>query len=112
VSIAASPHCVTPLSRPSRVFQKRLHDFQEQPLTAEGGDGAMEHTGPGRLPEGMEALARQASALRDALERSEVNTQRMVAVLGSFDRCVSAVEASVHPAQVRPPPLFPVRSPW
>ncbi|KAF8657892.1 hypothetical protein HU200_059702 [Digitaria exilis] len=59
----------------------------------------MKRTGPG-LPEGMEALSRQARALRDALERSEENTQSMVAALGSFDRRVSAIDASVRPAQV------------
>ncbi|XP_025805191.1 exocyst complex component EXO70A1-like isoform X2 [Panicum hallii] len=60
----------------------------------------MERTGPG-LPEGMEALSRQASALREALGRSEENTQGMVAALGSFDSRVSAIEASIRPAQVR-----------
>lgn len=63
----------------------------------------MERTGPW-LPEGMEALSRQALALRDALERSVENTQSMVAALVSFDRRVSAIEACVRPAQVRPPP--------
>jgi len=64
----------------------------------------MERTGPG-LPEGMEALSRQVSALREALEQSEENTQGMVAALGSFDSRVSAIEASIRPAQVRPPLL-------
>lgn len=66
----------------------------------------MEHTGPG-MPEGIEELSRQASALRDALERSEENTQSMVAAIGSFDLRVSAIEASIRPVQVRPPSLFP-----
>ncbi|RLN30398.1 hypothetical protein C2845_PM05G05020 [Panicum miliaceum] len=60
----------------------------------------MERKGPG-LPDGMEALSRQASALREALERSGENTQGMVAALGSFDSRVSAIEASIRPAQVR-----------
>ncbi|RCV36142.1 hypothetical protein SETIT_7G295900v2 [Setaria italica] len=60
----------------------------------------MEHTGPG-MPEGIEELSRQASALRDALERSEENTQSMVAAIGSFDLRVSAIEASIRPVQVR-----------
>ena len=68
------------------------------------GDGAMERTGRG-LPEGMEALSRQVSAMREALARSEENTQGMVAALGSFDSRVSAIEASIRPAQVRPPLL-------
>ncbi|CAN6335622.1 unnamed protein product [Urochloa humidicola] len=60
----------------------------------------MERTGP-RLPEDMEALSRQAKALRVALERSEENTEGMVAALSSFDRRVSAIEASIRPVQVR-----------
>ncbi|CAN6330609.1 unnamed protein product [Urochloa humidicola] len=60
----------------------------------------MERTGTG-LPEGMDALARQVRELRVALERSEENTEGMVAALGSFDSRVSAIEASVRPLQVR-----------
>jgi exocyst complex protein 7 len=57
----------------------------------------------------MEALSLQASALRDALQRSEENTDSAVAALDSFDRHVSAIEASIRPAQVRPPLRVPVR---
>jgi len=64
----------------------------------------MERTGRG-LPEGMEALSRQVSAMREALARSEENTQGMVAALGSFDSRVSAIEANIRPVQVRAPLL-------
>jgi exocyst complex protein 7 len=57
----------------------------------------------------MEALSLQASALRDALQRSEENTDSAVAALDSFDRHVSAIEASIRPVQVRPPLRVPVR---
>ena len=60
----------------------------------------MERTGPG-LPEGMEALSRQVSALREALEQSEENTQGMVAALGSFDSRLSALDSAMRPIQVR-----------
>ncbi|XP_066356748.1 exocyst complex component EXO70A1-like [Miscanthus floridulus] len=60
----------------------------------------MDQTGSG-LHKRMEALSLQASALRDALQRSEENTDSAVAALDSFDRHVSAIEASIRPAQVR-----------
>ena len=68
----------------------------------------MDQTGSG-LHKRMEALSLQASALREALQRSEENTDSAVAALDSFDRHVSAIEASIRPAQVRPPPpsVFP-----
>ena len=69
----------------------------------------MDQTGSG-LHKRMEALSLQASALREALQRSEENTDSAVAALDSFDRHVSAIEASIRPAQVRPPSVFiPVR---
>eukprot|EP00267_Zea_mays_P049037 XP_020401667.1 exocyst complex component EXO70A1 isoform X2 [Zea mays] len=49
----------------------------------------------------METLSLQASALRDALQRSEENTDSAVAALDSFDHHISAIEASIRPAQVR-----------
>ncbi|CAD6268348.1 unnamed protein product [Miscanthus lutarioriparius] len=60
----------------------------------------MDQTGSG-LHKRMEALSLQASALREALQRSEENTDSAVAALDSFDRHVSAIEASIRPAQVR-----------
>jgi hypothetical protein len=55
----------------------------------------------------IETLSLQASALRDALQRSEENTDSAVAALDSFDHHISAIEASIRPAQVRPLSAFP-----
>ncbi|KAL6905596.1 hypothetical protein ACP4OV_003197 [Aristida adscensionis] len=52
-------------------------------------------------PPSVEELARRAAALRVALERSEGNTERMVAALGSVGHRASAVEAAMRPALVR-----------
>ncbi|OQU78762.1 hypothetical protein SORBI_3008G043600 [Sorghum bicolor] len=60
----------------------------------------MDQTGSG-LDKRMEALSLQASALREALQRSEENTDSAVAALDSFDRHISAIDASFRPAQVR-----------
>ncbi|TVU26790.1 hypothetical protein EJB05_29368 [Eragrostis curvula] len=53
------------------------------------------------LPQTMDALARRASMLRDSLRRSQGNTDGMVAILGSFDHRLSALEAAMRPTQVR-----------
>jgi exocyst complex protein 7 len=59
----------------------------------------------------MEALTRRATMLRDSLQRSQGNTDGMVAILGSFDHRLSALEAAMRPTQVRSPlspsPSFP-----
>jgi exocyst complex protein 7 len=52
----------------------------------------------------MEALTRRATMLRDSLQRSQGNTDGMVAILGSFDHRLSALEAAMRPTQVPPPP--------
>uniref|UniRef100_A0A0E0BPA3 Exocyst subunit Exo70 family protein n=1 Tax=Oryza glumipatula TaxID=40148 RepID=A0A0E0BPA3_9ORYZ len=57
--------------------------------------------GVAELPRVMDALARRASTLRDALGRSQGNTESMVAILGSFDHRLSALEAAMRPTQVR-----------
>uniref|UniRef100_A0A0D9XX37 Exocyst subunit Exo70 family protein n=1 Tax=Leersia perrieri TaxID=77586 RepID=A0A0D9XX37_9ORYZ len=49
----------------------------------------------------MDALARRASTLRESLQRSQGNTESMVAILGSFDHRLSALEAAMRPTQVR-----------
>ncbi|XP_051180028.1 exocyst complex component EXO70A1 [Lolium perenne] len=53
------------------------------------------------LPRTMEALTRRATMLRDSLQRSQGNTDGMVAILGSFDHRLSALEAAMRPTQVR-----------
>ncbi|KAF2906760.1 exocyst complex component EXO70A1 [Oryza sativa Japonica Group] len=57
--------------------------------------------GVAELPRVMDALARRASTLRDALGRSQGNTESTVAILGSFDHRLSALEAAMRPTQVR-----------
>ncbi|CAD6258155.1 unnamed protein product [Miscanthus lutarioriparius] len=53
------------------------------------------------LPQAMDALSRRATMLRDSLRRSQGNTDGMVAILGSFDHRLSALEAAMRPTQVR-----------
>nr|CAB3490967.1 unnamed protein product [Digitaria exilis] len=55
------------------------------------------------LPQTMDALSRRAAMLRDSLQRSQGNTDGMVAILGSFDHRLSALEAAMRPTQARPP---------
>ena len=57
----------------------------------------------GALPRTMDALSRRAAMLRDSLRRSQGNTDGMVAILGSFDHRLSALEAAMRPTQARPP---------
>jgi exocyst complex protein 7 len=52
------------------------------------------------LPRTMEALSRRATMLRDSLQKSQGNTDGMVAILGSFDHRLSALEAAMRPTQV------------
>lgn len=54
------------------------------------------------LPQTMDALSRRAATLRDALRKSQGNTDAMVAILGSFDHRLSALEAAMRPTQVHP----------
>jgi exocyst complex protein 7 len=44
--------------------------------------------------------------LRDSLQKSQGNTDGMVAILGSFDHRLSALEAAMRPTQVPPFPPF------
>ncbi|XP_078432043.1 exocyst complex component EXO70A1-like [Wolffia australiana] len=55
----------------------------------------------GTAPQGVEALSRQASTLRESLLKSQNNTDAMVSILGSFDRRLSALETTMRPTQVR-----------
>ncbi|WOK97332.1 exocyst complex component EXO70A1-like [Canna indica] len=52
-------------------------------------------------PQAVEALSQRASFLRETLERSRSNTETMVAMLGSFDDRLSALESGMRPTQVR-----------
>ncbi|RWV97700.1 hypothetical protein GW17_00039495 [Ensete ventricosum] len=54
-------------------------------------------------PQAIEMLTQRASVLRESLQRSRSNTERMVAMLGSFDHRLSALEFAMRPTQVRLP---------
>ncbi|XP_072998419.1 exocyst complex component EXO70A1-like [Typha latifolia] len=49
----------------------------------------------------METLTQRANLLRESLHRSETITDRMVAILGSFDHRLSALESAMRPTQLR-----------
>uniref|UniRef100_A0A6V7QWA1 Exocyst subunit Exo70 family protein n=1 Tax=Ananas comosus var. bracteatus TaxID=296719 RepID=A0A6V7QWA1_ANACO len=53
------------------------------------------------VPQAMDALSRRAGMLRESLQKSQTNTDSMVAILGSFDHRLSALEAAMRPTQVR-----------
>ncbi|KAJ3671389.1 hypothetical protein LUZ60_007468 [Juncus effusus] len=48
-----------------------------------------------------ETLTIKAALLRDSLHKSKTNTDSMVAILGSFDHRLSALEAAMRPTQLR-----------
>ncbi|PWZ44312.1 Exocyst complex component EXO70A1 [Zea mays] len=86
---------------PPRSSHKRSRSTSTPPPTRRGeGHGAMDQT-VSALHKRIETLSLQASALRDALQRSEENTDSAVAALDSFDHHISTIEASIRPAQVR-----------
>ncbi|XP_068339995.1 exocyst complex component EXO70A1-like [Pyrus communis] len=53
------------------------------------------------VPQAMEALEARASSMRDALHKSQTITDNMVAILGSFDHRLSALETAMRPTQIR-----------
>lgn len=52
----------------------------------------------------METLAERAAFMRESLQKSQSITENMVAILGSFDHRLSALETAMRPTQV--PHLF------
>ena len=56
------------------------------------------------VPQAMEALRERAAFIRDSLHKSQTSTENMVAILGSFDHRLSALETAMRPTQV--PLLF------
>ncbi|XP_017700044.2 exocyst complex component EXO70A1-like isoform X1 [Phoenix dactylifera] len=52
-------------------------------------------------PQAIETLRQRATLLRESLQKSQTNTDSMVAILGSFDHRLSALEAAMRPTQVR-----------
>lgn len=51
-------------------------------------------------PLDMETLAERAAFMRESLQKSQTITENMVAILGSFDHRLSALETAMRPTQV------------
>lgn len=73
--------------------------------------GERETEGEMGAPQGIEALQRRASFLRESLQKSQTNTDAMVSILGSFDHRLSALEAAMRPTQVFPRPSIGIMLP-
>ena len=52
------------------------------------------------VPQAMEAVATRAASIRESLQKSQTVTENMVAILGSFDHRLSALETAMRPTQV------------
>ncbi|KAK9921450.1 hypothetical protein M0R45_029959 [Rubus argutus] len=53
------------------------------------------------VPQAMEAVAARAALIRESLQKSQTVTDNMVAILGSFDHRLSALETAMRPTQIR-----------
>ncbi|KAK9290434.1 hypothetical protein L1049_008604 [Liquidambar formosana] len=53
------------------------------------------------VPQAMEALSGRAAMIRESLHKSQTITDSMVAILGSFDHRLSALETAMRPTQIR-----------
>ncbi|PON43334.1 Exocyst complex protein [Parasponia andersonii] len=53
------------------------------------------------VPQAMEALSERAASIRESLQKSQTITDSMVAILGSFDHRLSALETAMRPTQIR-----------
>lgn len=61
------------------------------------------------VPQTMMALRERADFMKESLQKSQTITDNMVAILGSFDHRLSALETAMRPTQV--PHLLPFFSP-
>lgn len=52
------------------------------------------------VPQAMQALSERAGFMRDSMQKSQTITDNMVAILGSFDHRLSALETAMRPTQV------------
>jgi predicted methyltransferase MtxX (methanogen marker protein 4) len=52
------------------------------------------------VPQAMQALGERAVFMRESLQKSQTITDNMVAILGSFDHRLSALETAMRPTQV------------
>ncbi|KAJ7976210.1 Exocyst subunit Exo70 family protein [Quillaja saponaria] len=53
------------------------------------------------IPQAMDALREKAAFMRESLHKSQTITDNMVAILGSFDHRLSALETAMRPTQIR-----------
>ena len=53
------------------------------------------------VPQTMEALRERADFIKESLQKSQIITDNMAAILGSFDHRLSALETAMRPTQVR-----------
>ncbi|XP_004303435.1 PREDICTED: exocyst complex component EXO70A1 [Fragaria vesca subsp. vesca] len=53
------------------------------------------------VPQAMEAVTARAERIRESLQKSQTVTDSMVAILGSFDHRLSALETAMRPTQIR-----------
>lgn len=53
---------------------------------------------------GMELLAERAEWMRESMHKSQIVTDSMVTILGSFDHRLSALETAMRPTQASPTP--------
>ncbi|GLT61182.1 hypothetical protein SLA2020_339040 [Shorea laevis] len=53
------------------------------------------------VPQAMQALSERAGFMRDSMQKSQTITDNMVAILGSFDHRLSALETAMRPTQIR-----------
>ncbi|XP_010246859.1 PREDICTED: exocyst complex component EXO70A1-like isoform X2 [Nelumbo nucifera] len=53
------------------------------------------------VPLAMETLSQRAAFMRESLQKSQTFTDNMVAILGSFDHRLSALETAMRPTQLR-----------
>ncbi|XP_030449168.1 exocyst complex component EXO70A1 [Syzygium oleosum] len=53
------------------------------------------------VPQAMEILHERAESIRESLHKSQTITDSMVAILGSFDHRLSALETAMRPTQIR-----------
>lgn len=52
------------------------------------------------VPQAMQTLSERAAFTRESLQKSQTITDSMVAILGSFDHRLSALETAMRPTQV------------
>lgn len=49
---------------------------------------------------GLDSLSEKAAKMRESLDKSQLITENMVSILGSFDHRLSVLETAMRPTQV------------